>query len=94
MHAGRTASIGFGLVATLGACVFASPARSDWDDGYYHRWHPHDGWSRPGAPPALIVTPQSSDTARTAAYDAPPPVAYAPLPPRDQPDGSFDSTVR
>jgi len=93
MPARRTTSIAL-LAAVTGNCFFASLAQAEWDDGYRHRWQPHDGWTRPGVPPALIVTPQSSDPARATAYEAPPPVAYTPPPAPDETAASFGLTVR
>ncbi len=89
----RIASIGSVTAAALAACVLASPAQADWGDGYYHRWHPHDGWDRPGGPPALIVAPPPYRM-RPAAYYAPPPVAYLPPPAVDAPDVVFGLTIR
>ena len=94
MRARRTKSIAFLATVTAGCCLFGSLAQADWDDGYRHAWHPHDGWVRPEGPPSLIVTPQSSDTARAAAYDTPPPVAYTPRAMHEQPDVSFGLTDR
>jgi hypothetical protein len=87
-------SIALTAAAVLGASMFASPAQADWGNGY-RRWHPHDGWTRPSGPPALIVTPRPTDYAPPAAYYAPPPpAAYTSPPAYYAPTTSFDFTVR
>ncbi len=106
MRALRATCIGCIAAASLGTCLFASQAQADWGDRY-HRWHPHDGWYRPGAPPALIVVPQSSAYVPPAVYNAPsvayapsravylpPPLAYTAPPAYYAPGVPFDLTVR
>lgn len=93
MRALRAISLGSIAAATVGVCVFAGTVNADWGDRY-HRWHPHDGWDRPWAPPALIVAPRPYGYAPPPAYDAPPPVAYAPPPAYYAPSVSFGWTVR
>ena len=94
----RTASVGFAAAAVIGACVFASPARADWDDSDHH-WHHGDGGYRSWGPPAVVVAPQPYYYAPPAAYYVPPPVTYAPppetptpLPMGDGPDALPQST--
>jgi hypothetical protein len=76
-----------------GAGVFVSPAQADWGNGY-HRWHPHDGWTQPSGPPALIVAPRPTTYAPPQVVYVPPPAAYAPPPAYYAPGVAFGVTVR
>jgi len=78
MRALRATTIGSAVAVVLGIGLSASPVHADWGDGYYHRWHPHDGWDRPGGPPGLIVTARPNQAVPLAAYDALPAITYAP----------------
>lgn len=93
MPALRATAVGFAAAAMIGACVFASSAHADWDDGH-HRWHPRDGEYRSWGPPAVVVAPQPYYYAPPPAYYVPPPVTYAPPPVYYAPGISFGYTVR
>jgi hypothetical protein len=100
MRAIHAMVIGCVAAATLGGCVFASPAQADWG-GRYHRWHPHDGWRKPSGAPALIVAqppyhyvPAAAYKVAARAYDPPPPVAYGSPPAYYAPAVPFGLTVR
>jgi hypothetical protein len=90
MHAFHATAAALIAVA---ACNLGRPAQADWGDAY-HRWHPHDGWSRPSGAPALIVAPHQVEYAPRAAHDTPPPVAFAPSAAYGSPDPAIDFTVR